>query len=202
MVFLIREYLNVSSIFRDHSVLGTLSLPNEIQYVKPPRTAAANCRLSTGRGDHRGIAATKPPWLWSALLTLLRRWGAASPSTSSWFQCRFQFTREGWSFCKPTASSQHGSGWTTPGSSPLRASYHWLQMEVSWASLERHWKCQFRTWSWSCWFLGGKSWWCHVWDYDLAPQIMSGSGLFHQHCFTSVDIEGSVSRVTRKHPSC
>lgn len=50
MVFLIREYLNVSSIFRDHSVLGTLSLPNEIQYVKSPRTAAANCRLSTGGG--------------------------------------------------------------------------------------------------------------------------------------------------------
>ena len=50
MVSLIRESLNVSSIFCDYSVLGTVPLSNEIQHVKAQQTAA-NCGLSTGVGS-------------------------------------------------------------------------------------------------------------------------------------------------------
>ena len=48
-VSLIRESLYVTSIFCDYSVLRTVPLSNEIQYVKSPQTAA-NCGLSIGVG--------------------------------------------------------------------------------------------------------------------------------------------------------
>lgn len=126
---------HVSSIFCDYSVLGTVPSSNEIQYVKSPRTAAANCGLSTGGG------ITVELLLWSRLVCGQPPDATkeASSSITKLVGHGFDAASNSPGMVVPLTSPPppHSTDQAGPSSSsPLHASYPWVQMEVSWASLE------------------------------------------------------------------
>ena len=188
---------SVTTQFWGHSPLS-----NEIWYVKSPQTAAADRSLSVEfEGRHHGqtllsVWPTFPDTIKgmrsNAAKYIVRGFSTASdPQGTEVLLTNPQFPHR----------TDQGRSWS---SSLLRASHHWFKREAfpdqsrgvtGNASLGDDGR------EVELLISGVERARDAVWGCALAPQIMSGSGLFHGHHFTSVNVKDQFSGSQGKNPT-